>query len=394
MRILFVASRWPYPPLRGDQVRAWHQLRLLASRHRVTVLLDAVDAPLGARAALEALGIELQVVHVGPLSRLAGVTRGVLAGLPLQAALYATSAVGRRLRELLAERRHDILHVQLARLEHHVPPRPPIPVVVDLIDALSLNMARRSRYEVWPLRLLVALEGRLMARLERALCLRRDCATVVSPADREALREIPNLRVNPNGVDLATFKPGAERTPSTIVFTGNQGYFPNVDAALWFAREVLPRVRRARPEATFTIAGDRPARALRRLAASDPAVKVTGWVSEMSSVLAPSAVAVAPLRTGTGQPSKVLEAFACETPVVATPLALSGLELEYERQVLVAESADAFAAQVLRVLDDPALAARLGAAGREVAQRYSWERSVSGLEQIYLELVGPSAPRG
>jgi glycosyltransferase involved in cell wall biosynthesis len=111
---------------------------------------------------------------------------------------------------------------------------------------------------------------------------------------------------------------------------------------------------------------------------------VTGHVADLAGLLAASAVAVAPLRSGSGQLFKVLEALACETPVVATPLALAGTRLEAERHVLVGESPGEFARQVSRLLADPLLRSRLGSAGREeIVALYSWERSVAGLEAIY-----------
>jgi glycosyltransferase involved in cell wall biosynthesis len=150
-------------------------------------------------------------------------------------------------------------------------------------------------------------------------------------------------------------------------------------------------VRHARPDVGLTIAGDRPARSLRRLAASAPAISVTGRVSALAPLLSSCGVAVAPLFAGSGQLLKMLEAFACATPVVATSLAVAGLELQHERHVLVADSAADFAAHVLRVLGDPVLQARIGAAGREVAECHTWEQSVAGLERIYAEVAPAGA---
>jgi glycosyltransferase involved in cell wall biosynthesis len=172
------------------------------------------------------------------------------------------------------------------------------------------------------------------------------------------------------------------------VFTGNLGYFPNVDAVDWFVREVLPRVQRVHPEATFVAAGARPHRRVRALADTAGSVVIEGDVPDLGAVLMRAAVAVAPMRAGSGQPLKILEAMACGAPVVATPLAASGIAAEPERHLLIGADADAFAAQVVRILDRPALASELAVTAHSLVQeRYPWERSVAALEAIYESLT-------
>ena len=167
------------------------------------------------------------------------------------------------------------------------------------------------------------------------------------------------------------------------MFTGNLGYFANADAAAWFAREAFPLVRARQPEARFLIAGARPSRAVRALGRL-PGVTVLGPVGDMAAVLRAARVAVAPLRTGSGQQSKVLEAMACGTPVVASPLALAGIAAVEGRDLLVGGDAEATADAVLKLLSDNDLALDLAAAGRRlVEQVYTWERSAALLEAAY-----------
>lgn len=394
MRLLFVASRFPYPPWRGDQARAYHQVRCLAGRHRVTLLAPAPrDADVAALDPLRALGVDVRLAPCNLLRRGLSVARGWLAGLPAQAGWTATPPLRRLLAELLAERRHDLLHVQLARAAAGLPARPGLPVLVDLIDALSANMARRVARERRPWwRLAARLEQRRLARLERALCARVGLATVVSEDDRQALAAGTNVVVNANGVDVATFCPGGDpRLPERLVFGGNLGYFPNIDALELLIRDVLPRVWRRRPGVRLDIVGARPGAAVRRLAAREARVALIGEVPALAPYLARARVALAPLRAGSGQLFKVIEALACATPVVATPRALAGLDEAVRAGARAAEEPAGLAEAIVELLEDEALAARLGAQGRAaVVARHSWEQVVGELERLYERLL--SAP--
>jgi glycosyltransferase involved in cell wall biosynthesis len=160
-------------------------------------------------------------------------------------------------------------------------------------------------------------------------------------------------------------------------------YFPNVEAARWFVERVLPLVRREEPKVKLSIVGARPVPSVQRLAAVS-GVDVTGFVPRLRDHLARAAVAVAPMRSGSGMQFKVIEAMAMGTPVVATPFALGGLKAIDGKHLLVAESAEAFAAKLVLLLRDQVLQRRLSHhAGRLVEDNYTWERTVEALERVY-----------
>jgi glycosyltransferase involved in cell wall biosynthesis len=268
----------------------------------------------------------------------------------------------------------------------YLPTAGPAARVVDLIDALSLNMARRYQYDRPPLRWLAWLEAARLLRYERRLCESVDRAVVCASPDREAIGPFARLAIVGNGVDPTehVFERDG-RDPHAIVLSGNMGYFPNVHAARWFAGQVLPRVRRAVPEVTLRIVGARPHRTVRHLAVVDPAViVVSGFVDRMHSHLRRAGIAVAPLHAGSGQALKVLEAMASGTPVVATPVAAAGVGARHDEHLLVAEGPQAFADQTVRLLRDAALADRLAASARRLVEtRHTWEHSIDALEAVY-----------
>lgn len=393
MRILFIANRLPDPLTRGYEVRAWHQIRLLARRHAITLVAYTSGTPRpAALARVHALCAEVHTVPLGPAGMASGVLRGLGSGRPLQTSINDTLVMRRLVHGILRERRHDVVHVQMARMTSLLDGVPTPPRVVDLIDALSLNMGRRGALDRGPMRVLAAVEQRRLAELERTLCRTYDRALVASEADRAAIGDFPNLRVNCNAVDLDHFvRSTAPRRANDVVFSGNLGYFPNVDAAGFLARDVLPRLRAEIPDATLTLVGARPARAVRELASLGPHVEMLGEVPDVAPYIGRASVAVAPLRAGSGQALKVLEAMACGTPVVATSRAVEGLDAIDGVHLRIADDAASIAAAVASLLRDAEQCRRLADAARTLVEtRYGWEVPVAALDAIYAEIADGS----
>lgn len=390
MRVLFATNRLPGALTRGDQLRAFEHIRHLSRRHAITLLCFDRDAP--DAAALAALRASCERVVLAP-RRLPGMlVRGALALFgtrPLQVAMHDGVPRGAALDTLLATSQFDLAHVQVARLGGLVPRLAPLPCVVDLVDALSLNMTRRAAFDRGPLRRIAQLEASRLARYERVLCEEVRAATVCSAADRAAIGDLPNLSLVGNGVDAQAFRFAASnaRAPD-IVFVGNLGYFPNVDAAAWFATQVLPAVRERVPQAMLHLVGARPAAALRRLANECPGVNLVGAVPDVLPHLHRAAVAVVPLRAGSGQQLKLLEAMAAGTPVVATSQSAAGLDAIDGEHLLIADDAPSMADAVTRLLGDPALGLRLAIAARRLVEtRWSWQRSADDLERVWMAAV-------
>jgi polysaccharide biosynthesis protein PslH len=196
----------------------------------------------------------------------------------------------------------------------------------------------------------------------------------------------------PNGVDTREFSRAAvERLElaapapdeQRIVFSGTLDFRPNVDAVTWFAQRVLPLVRVRHPRAELIVVGRRPTPALEQMAA-DQLITLTGEVPDARPYLAAASVYVVPMRIGGGVRLKLLEALALEAPVVCTSLGAEGvIGLQHEMHCLLADDPTGFARAVIRLLDDPELGRRLGAAGRTlVAKRYDWDEIVPRLEAL------------
>jgi len=385
LRILFLTARFPWPLHRGDQLRAYHQLRLLGPRHRLTLACfrDGPVPPAGL-AAVSAACERVVTVPLAGAAAAAGLARGAFSPLPFQVSLHRQPRMRRALRELAAGDPFDLVHAQLVRVAPFAEGFPAARFV-DLVDALSLGMRRRSAQHRGPLRWLAALEAERLLRYERRVCASVEGACVVSGAEREAIGAPSSVGVVPNGFDPGElpFVPDG-RTPATVVFTGNMGYFPNANAACWFAERVHPLVRRSVPGARFVVVGARPAARVRRLARRDASVSVVGPVDDMRPHLRSATVAVAPMQAGGGQQFKVIEAMASGAPVVASPIGAEAFDAARGGALLVAGTPEEFAAAVVSVVGDPALAGRLAAQARRfVESHHTWEASTARLEALH-----------
>ena len=192
-----------------------------------------------------------------------------------------------------------------------------------------------------------------------------------------------------NGVDLAhfNFRFNASDAPH-LVFVGNLGYFPNIEAVTWFVGAVLPLVRSLCPEVRLNLVGARPARALRRLVRGRNDVRLIGEVADVLPYLHAATVAVVPLRAGSGQQLKLIEAMAAGVAVVSTPLSAQGLAMHDGEELLIADDAEAMAAAIVRLLGDRALRARLAHTARaRVQNEFGWERSADELEAVWQRVV-------
>jgi glycosyltransferase involved in cell wall biosynthesis len=229
--------------------------------------------------------------------------------------------------------------------------------------------------------------GALSLWLYELRALRRcDLVVTLSAEDAAALRRwLPGLPIEyvPSGIDLRAWPVCFDaRAENEVVFVGNYLHPPNVEGALWLAREVWPIVRRMRPSARLTLAGRAPPPTIAELAAPD--IRVPGDLDDLRPLYAQASLAAAPIFWGSGVRIKLLEALACGLPAVTTALAAEGIDLRDGASALFAEQPDAFAAAIARLLEDSALRARLGAAGRAIVERdYDAEQVGARLVALY-----------
>lgn len=386
MRVLFVTSRFPFPPLKGDQSIPYHRLRLLSEDHEIH-LLSLASPPPDARA-MDEVKRYCRTVSVVPLpawrSWMNVLAYGLLSRLPLQVLYFRSGAFESELARICAGERIELIHCFMLRLAPYVWSRGEH-TLMELIDSMQLNMQRRQAVERGLGRWVIGAELRRVCAYEQSVACRFPRLVVVAQKDA-ALLPPERTEVIPLGVDTLTFKPRAHATGQTAVFSGNMGYAPNVTAALWFAQFAFPELRRLVPNARLIIAGDRPAKEVRELAAI-AGIEVTGRVDSLAAVLQGADVAIAPMQSGSGMQFKILEAMACGLPVVCTSLARGDISGDAGCGLITAESPQEFAAAIADLMRDEIRLHAISAKARAfIEQNYTWTRGANRVRELYREL--------
>lgn len=386
--LLLLAHRIPYPPNKGDKLRSYNLLRMLVRHYRVH-LGAFVDDPsdLCHRPVLEDLCAEVMLPRLHPKPARVASLRGLATGAPLSLAYYAHAGLRRWVAQRIAAGVRHIV-VFSSAMAPYAEPHTHCRRVADMVDVDSAKWSAYGAETAGPLGWIYRREGRRLAAYERRIARSFDATLFVSQAEADCFLEgapetAPRVHAAGNGVDTDFFDPDGDfATPfqgegPVLVFTGAMDYRPNVDAVVWFAGEVLPRLQQLRPGVRFCIVGGNPAPAVQRLA-QQPGIQVTGRVPDVRPYLACADVAVAPLRIARGIQNKVLEAMAMARPVVCTPAALEGIEARPGEHLQVASDPAELAACIDELLGSPERRASLGRAARaRLLERYRWERQLA-----------------
>lgn len=407
--LLYLCHRVPYPPDKGDKIRAYHQIRALARKHRIH-LLALVDGAVPDLTPLHAL---CERVEVFPVHRPAAYLRcalGALTPRPLTLSFFESAELRRRVEELARTERFDAVVAYSSSMAPYVEPFAGVPAVLDMVDVDSAKWEQYSRFARLPLRPVYALEARRLRAYEASLSRRFERIVLATSNEVRLLKSFaPEARAAaiPNGVDLDYFHPldlPKAKSP-TLVFTGQMDYFANVDGIVSFAREVFPRLKKRFQDLELVIVGRSPVPAVRSLA-EIPGIFVTGAVGDIRPFLARAWAFVAPLRIAQGVQNKVLEAMAMNVPVVCTGKVLAGLaegEFRHGRDLLAADGAEDLEGSIARLLEDPAERERLADCARQrLRAAYRWGANVDRFEELLVTAAqsgparkrkGESAPR-
>jgi sugar transferase (PEP-CTERM/EpsH1 system associated) len=325
-----------------------------------------------------------------PLTVRTGI-RALLKRKPITVARYDLPAFRQKLHSVLAEQTFDLVHYEMLHAAQYVV-ETDIPRVLSQQNVDSHIWGRLCEQTQHPIRkLLFWWQKRSFARYERTMSPKFNVVTCVSEIDRDLLQgACPDqpIEVIPNGVDTVLYQPDPDaEEPATLIYTGSMDWYPNEDAVVYFADEILPKIQAEHPDVQFYIVGKSPTEWVEQLAGL-PGVIVTGRVDEIKPYIGRATVYVVPLRIGGGTRLKILEAAAMGKAVVSTQVGAEGLHLVDEEAIFIADDPSHFADAVNRLIADPALRRQIGEGARQhVEAEYDWQRIGERLHRLYESVV-------
>lgn len=386
MQILWLKTELLHPVDKGGKIRTYYMLRELNREHQITYLTldDGTAAPDAVERATEYCD---EVVRIPFRTRAkftpgfyAELLRNLVSPLPYFLAKYRSAPMRQAIAERVADGQFDVLVCDFLVPGVNLPDELPCATVLFQHNVEAMIWKRHYEVQNHPLKKAYLREQwRRAHRFERVACRRFDQVVAVSEDDAEIMRREYDVRAVadiPTGVDTEFFRPSGTEPlePHNLVFTGSMDWLPNEDAIRYFTERILPRIRRAVPGVTLTVVGRNPFPGLVELSKRDPSVIVTGRVDDVRPYMERAAAYVIPLRIGGGTRLKVYEAMAMEKPIVSTTVGAEGLPVRHDEELLLADTPEAFADAVVRVLRDRSFADEIGArAARLVRAEFGWQ---------------------
>jgi glycosyltransferase involved in cell wall biosynthesis len=413
MRILFLTQVLPYPLDAGPKTRAYYVLRYLAQTHEVTLVsfVRATDT----QAAIDHLRQYCRAVHSVPIVRSRARDIGFLAeSLVTNQPFVITRDRSQAMRDLLAKLveqgdHFDAVHADQLWMAPYVQfvrdlavkkgtgvgTTPPLRVL-DQHNAVYMIFHRLADSERNPLKKMLArqeagkvarFEAEVCAELERVAWVTREDhdAVVAAAKETQTPADIINSGIIPICIDTGS-QPALVRVPPArrVTFLGGLHYPPNSQGVLWFAEHIFPKVLAEAPDAILTILGKQPPAELANFNIPSANLEVTGYVDDPKPYLAETGVFIVPLLAGGGMRVKILDAWCWGLPIVSTTIGAEGIATTDGQDILIADEPGRFAEQVVCLLQDPSLNARIAAGGRRSAEQlYDWRTVYRAWDKVY-----------
>jgi len=382
----------PYPPDSGPKIKTYNVIKYLSQRHRVTLASFVRGDQLEHARRLEHY---CQAVHTVQMERNVArdglaMVRSLLTGQPWMMVRDDRQAMRALVDRLAAEQHFDVAHADQLNMGQYAERVPGAFKVMDAHNALWLLYQRLwATMSPGPRKWLLGRDWRLLKSYEGRLAREFDALLAVSPEDKAALQEAAGQPVDATVIPIAIDTDEIqvverEAEPGHILHIGTMYWPPNIDAVNWFVREIYPLIRQQRPDVQFDVVGSRPPADLLALNDTGQGINVTGYVEDPTPYQQRAAVMIVPLLAGGGMRVKILQSLAEGIPIVSTTLGCEGIGVTDGEDILIADEPGDFAAAVLRVLNDRALAQRLSHNGRRLAEtRYDYRRACVALDEVY-----------
>ena len=384
MKILFLTSRFPFPLEKGDKLRSFYQIAELSRKNEVIlasvsdeeVLPEHMDVlkPFCRRILLHTLSKGKQVSNLA---------RALVNGHPFQVEYFFSAAFKKKIDQLIEEEKPDAIFCQLVRMAEYVKDIKHIPKTLDYQDAFSKGYERQAKREKFFRRIPVLMEWKRMLSYEKKIFDFFENKIIISEQDKQLINHPDNqqIEVVPNGVDFNYYSPQLGDKRYDLIFSGNMNYPPNIESAVFIAQEIMPLLKKQKPDVSLVIAGANPAPEVMKL--KSDSIHVTGWVDDIREPFSQSRIHLAPMLISIGLQNKILQAMAMKIPCIVSSQANNAIHAPTNDCLLIADSPSEYVEKILLLLHDQELYQKIADhAHAFVRKNFDWSAMNSKLEMV------------
>ena len=392
MKIAVLTSRFPFPLERGDKLRSYHQIRHLSQDHEVYLFCVCDVVPSESHMAeMYTFCKRVEYIHVDLPTFTFNILKNYSTELPFQCQGLYDSKFHDRIKAQIIRYKIDLVYCQLYRMAMYTNGVKQ-PIILDLMDAFGVGLERRVKISPWYSKWMYKIESDRIKQYEASLSQQFKALTIISQQDKKLIQTSApeKIHILPNGIDTDFFTPLPDTPKYDVVFVGNLGYLPNIEAVEILVNKVIKTYHtKYGKKITCLIAGARPSLRLLRIQSEE--VKLLGWREDIRTAYADGKVLCAPLFNGTGQQNKILESMAMERPCITTSFVNNAIQAEHGTDILIADSVEDMVSALYLLLNDQEIYTRIQINGRKfVANNYNWKHINEKLNSIFAALLKQS----
>lgn len=391
--ILYITTRLPYPVIGGDKLRMYNILKQLKLQGHNITLVSLVSSDDDIEAAKEHNEFYTTLITV-PFNKNTAYLYAVQAlfnDKPFIVQYYYSNKMQKIIDDLIKKEKFDVITGYMIRIAPYLEKHSKKNVIIDFVDAVSMMYERRVKTvtSIWD-KFKINIEYNKVKNYEKKCTKLFKKQTVISQFDKEYISRfgnIENIEIIGNGVDVDYYIPQETKKNNNICFVGSMQYIPNAQAAIYFATEIFPMVKKEIPDAKFKIIGANPRKDLYEAVKDIEGIEITGRVEDVRAYMKDCCVSVCPVKIAGGIQNKILEAMSMGIPVVTTKEGAEGIYAD-NTILQVANSNEDYAQKVIELIRNKEKITAIGEASRNfVIDKFSWNSVGNDINKLINEVT-------
>ena len=384
MELLILTSRFPYPLEKGDKLRIYNQIKTLSANHRITLI--ALTFSKVSTKQVEALSpyCEKQFIFkISLFQQFINIIRAIFSNKPIQVGLFYSPVIAKRITSILNSKKFDSIYCHLIRMADYVIDFNHPNKTIDYMDVFSKGMERRAEKSHGIKKIIFNMEFKRLLDYENRIFNYFKNHTIISEQDKNLIphADKSKIQIIENGVDRTIFHSLGGKKKFDLLFTGNMGYPPNIEAAIYAANHILPLVHKINPEVTLLIAGINPSQRIKKLASDK--IFIIDKFENIRDAFDMCRINLAPMLISIGLQNKILQAMAMRIPTICSTLANNAVNAKDNEEIYVEDSPEGYATKINILLTDNQAYNQMVENGYKfVINRFDWERQNSNLEKL------------